>query len=411
MRTPTAILVMVCALALAFLALGRGRDARDTPVGADLLLRPLAARGPDPFTPSTALPGPAPVIRTPHEGATAPRSLPGSLPGLYGGTVRVGSCDVHRQIAHLTADPERARAFAGAAGIAPAALPDHLRRLTPVVLRADTRVSGHGYRAGRATSHQSVLQAGTAVLVDARGVPRLRCADGSPLKPPVGADGGLGTRGGAWAGYRPAEVVVVTAAPRPLTDLTLLDSADGTWIERRIGHDVRHDRTLPRPALPAAQDGRLPAREVRAEPSGADASATAPPDCPAAAVTGDAEPGEPAVDAGPGARSPAGTADCPAAATATAPDTPPGPSVPPPGESTAPRPPGQGTATVPTAPDTGTTLPDDPGASLGLPDEPGPESVPELPDAPDGGGLIPDDPEAPPIRAGDLGGPADGSGG
>ncbi|PZT71125.1 hypothetical protein DN402_02310 [Streptomyces sp. SW4] len=49
------------------------------------------------------------------------------------------------------------------------------------MLRADTRVTGHGLRGGRPVGGQAVLQAGTAVLVDDRGVPRVRCAGGNPL--------------------------------------------------------------------------------------------------------------------------------------------------------------------------------------------------------------------------------------
>ncbi|GAP52775.1 serine/threonine protein kinase [Streptomyces azureus] len=57
------------------------------------------------------------------------------------------------------------------------------------MLRADTGVTNHGFRAGRAAVLQAVLQAGTAVLVDDRGVPRVRCACGNPLRPPVAMRG------------------------------------------------------------------------------------------------------------------------------------------------------------------------------------------------------------------------------
>ena len=44
--------------------------------------------------------------------------------------------------------------------------------LTAVRLRWDTRVTNHGFSDGEATAFQSLLQAGTAVLVDDTGVPR-----------------------------------------------------------------------------------------------------------------------------------------------------------------------------------------------------------------------------------------------
>ena len=56
-----------------------------------------------------------------------------------------------------------------------------LGSLTPVTLRTDTAVTNHGFRDGSATAFQSVLQAGTGVLVDAQGLPRVRCYCGNPL--------------------------------------------------------------------------------------------------------------------------------------------------------------------------------------------------------------------------------------
>ncbi|MFB8181150.1 DUF6777 domain-containing protein [Streptomyces sp. NPDC055966] len=181
----------------------------------------------------------------------AVRSLSGATPGLYGGTARVSGCDIERQIAYLRADRDRAGAFARAQGISAAALPGYLRGLAPVLLRADTRVTGHGYRDGQAAAYQAVLQAGTAVLVDDRGMPRLRCACGNPLGPPAPGHGGIGARGLAWPDYRPDQVVAVTPAPRAVTSITIVDVLTRTWIARRIGRDVTHDRIVPAPASSA----------------------------------------------------------------------------------------------------------------------------------------------------------------
>ncbi|MEU6510976.1 DUF6777 domain-containing protein [Streptomyces sp. NPDC046942] len=197
---------------------------------------PASARRP-------ALPAALPVVPLP-----AMRALPGGTPGLYGGTERVAGCDVERQIGYLTADRARGGAFAGAAGISAPDLPGYLRGLTPVMLRADTRVTNHAYRAGQAAAYQAVLQAGTAVLVDNRGVPRVRCACGNPLGPPAPGHDGLGTRGTVWSGYRPGQVIAVTPAPRAVAGFTILDVATHTWIGRRIGHDVRRDQIVPAPA-------------------------------------------------------------------------------------------------------------------------------------------------------------------
>lgn len=262
---PPRTIVTACVLAAALLVAGCGGRTVSRPV-AQAVLQPLAAEGPDPFTASTAT-VPLAVTRSaqatppaqnsplPGVGPAAPagpRTVSGGTPGLYGGAARVGSCDVERQIGYLTADPARERAFARAEGIPEASVPGYLRRLTPVVLRADTRVTNHGYRDGGAARFQSVLQAGTAVLVDDRGLPRVRCACGNPLRPPAAQEGAASMArhtggGGAWPGYRPAEVVVVTPAPRAVTSITIVDVQSHGWVERPIGHDVGRDRLVSAP--------------------------------------------------------------------------------------------------------------------------------------------------------------------
>jgi hypothetical protein len=368
-RTPTGTSVLACALSAAFLlsgcdgTTGRGGtpglgDDAGTGTGGELLLQPAADPGPDPFTDSTALTAatPSPAPRTPAGTDRAstvsdgPRSLSGATPGLYGGTERTGSCDIGRQIGHLTRDPARGRAFAEAAGVSPASVPDHVRALTPVVLRADTRVTGHGFRAGRITRHQSVLQAGTAVLVDDRGLPRLRCASGNPLRPPVAPRGTPVTTGTPWPGYRPGEVIVVTAAPRAVNGFTIIDTASRAWIERRTGHDVRHDRALPPPAW--ATHPPRPSRTPAPDPGPGTRSAS-PWDAPADASLTDTDTDPPA-DTGSTDTDADGTPVPPAVETAPPPARPAGP--------------------------------EDPGA----PDEVGPEAVPDTPDPPDGAGLVPD---------------------
>ncbi|MFF3914127.1 DUF6777 domain-containing protein [Streptomyces sp. NPDC001852] len=297
MRIPAGSIVTACALAAALLVAGCARPGvKEARVGEEVYLVPAAAPGPDPFTASTVT-APArtggaradPATTGPPAAAPFPPSLPagssppvlpagssspalsaglvdvplramrvvsGATPGLYGGTARVAGCDVERQIGYLTADRAKADAFARAAGVSTSGLSGHLRGLAPVVLRADTRVTGHGYRAGRPVAHQAVLQAGTAVLVDNRGVPRVRCACGNPLGSPAQAAGAFWVRGSAWSGYRPGRAVAVTPAPRAVTSITIVNAGTRTWIERRIGHDVRHDRIVPAPAgATAAPDG------------------------------------------------------------------------------------------------------------------------------------------------------------
>ncbi|WP_308402817.1 DUF6777 domain-containing protein, partial [Streptomyces sp. AC550_RSS872] len=241
-RTPTRTLVTACALSAALVVAGCGDGGdEDTRAGGDVFLQPVADQGPDPFTDSTATSTvtPPPVTRTSRPaqpGRAVLPSLSGETPGLYGGTRGAGSCDVQRQIDQLTADRAKGRVFAQAAGIAQASIPGYLRGLTSVVLRADTRVTNHGFRDGTGTGYQSVLQAGTAVLVDGHGVPRVRCACGNPLAPPVDPHGKPRTSGRAWSGYRPNQVIVVAPATQVITNITIIDIARNTWIERPVGH-------------------------------------------------------------------------------------------------------------------------------------------------------------------------------
>ncbi|MET8450659.1 DUF6777 domain-containing protein [Streptomyces sp. NPDC005209] len=260
-RRPTGTIVAAGALSAALLVAGcaAGGD-QDSETSDELLLQPVGAQGPDPFTGSTATTA---DNRTPRsEDATGDTSVPvtgmrtlsGGTPGLYSGIARVGSCDVQRQIGYLTADRSKRRAFAETEGISEETVPAYLRGLTPVVLRADTRVTSHGYRDGRAAAFQSVLQAGTAVLVDDRGMPRVRCTCGNPLKAPEATGGGARTGGSSWAGYRPADVVEVTPAPQVMTSLTLIDLGSRTWIERRTGHDVARDQVVPPPDTQSTEE-------------------------------------------------------------------------------------------------------------------------------------------------------------
>ncbi len=92
----------------------------------------------------------------------------------------------------------------------------------------DTRVTNHGYRDGAATSYQAVLQAGTAVLVDNHGVPRVRCACGNPLTPPVAQQTTPKRTGDTWSSYRPQNVVVVTPAPRIINIFVIYDPTTAT---------------------------------------------------------------------------------------------------------------------------------------------------------------------------------------
>jgi hypothetical protein len=97
-----------------------------------------------------------------------------------------------------------------------------------------------------ATFHLSVLQAGTAVMVDATGTPRVKCNCGNPLTPPqLITLSKANTRGVAWPGYAPGTVTAVRPGTEATT-LTLVNvgtgdtydqstaSAAGMWVAAEV---------------------------------------------------------------------------------------------------------------------------------------------------------------------------------
>ncbi|MFE0602312.1 DUF6777 domain-containing protein [Streptomyces sp. NPDC058892] len=262
--------VVVSAVVLGFTVLGG-----TTAAGGEVFLEAASAAGPDPFTPSTATETNRAAVPAAHTGA--PRGdtgggrtleVDGGHPGLYGGTRNVASCDVEKQITFLTEHAEKGNAFAAALGVRRAGIPAYLRSLTPVRLGWDTRVTNHGYRNSAPTGYQAILQAGTSVLVDGRGVPRVRCACGNPLTPPVAVPGKARLSGGEWSSFRSAELVAVKPAAKPVKAVTVFDQDRKAWFERPSGLvRARSDREVepppgrpsgsPYPALPPARQGSV----------------------------------------------------------------------------------------------------------------------------------------------------------
>lgn len=296
--------VVVAVVLVVFLT--RPDDSGGSKAGGEVFLQAAGSSGPDPFTESTARksdpePGTASPSAVPSASATGSqvtRGVDGAAPGLYGGTRKVASCDVEKQISTLRAAPDKNRAFASVQDIEPSAVPDYLRSLTPVQLRMDTRVTNHGFRDGKATAYQAVLQAGTAVLVDDRGVPRVRCACGNPLLPPVAQESTPKQTGKAWPGYRASDVVVVQPSSKPVDEFTMVDPSSGDWFTRPAGDTGGKDKkTDPpkdkkkdgseKPCPPGSDDRSCAPGEGESPPPGdspppADDGVTPPPDSPPA---------------------------------------------------------------------------------------------------------------------------------
>lgn len=183
----------------------------------------------------------------------AGRVVTGVEPGVYGGSRDTQVCDTAQLVGFLT-DPDnaaKAEAWAGVHGIEVAEIESYLSSLTAVRLRWDTRVTNHGFRDGEAYGFQSLLQAGTGVLVDDSGVPRVKCNCGNPLGEPTPLDGDDSSDSSddaldvesvadnpdvAWDGLDPGQAVAI-APGDTVTDITIVDVDTGGLLERPVGSD------------------------------------------------------------------------------------------------------------------------------------------------------------------------------
>ena len=230
----------------------------------EIFLEPAGVAGPESFageqfapaeaTPTTfSMPtvttAPAPTTTSPSSpaGVQAVASYMGDAPALYGGSRSKARCDKEGQLRFLEQNPGKAAAFcaalnsdptlrwSGGTQVQPGQLRAYFDELTPVILARDTRVTNHGYRDGRPTARQSVLQAGQAVLIDSYGVPRVRCECGNPLIPPIPVRATPRYTGPRWPDFDPTIVIVVQQTTVIIDTLVLVDIYTGETFERPRG--------------------------------------------------------------------------------------------------------------------------------------------------------------------------------
>ncbi|MCZ7529526.1 MAG: zinc ribbon domain-containing protein [Acidimicrobiia bacterium] len=249
-----ALIVLIVVLVVLLLNNDDGNQAADsttTTTPGEIFLETAGSLGTDPFTgevfaePVVSTTAPAPDLAT--GGAGEIRTESGGNPGLYGGTRNRAECSQTQLVDFLENNPDKADAFLAALNSDPTLswsdttplrrgdLDDYLEELTPVTLRYDTRVTNHGYRDGRPTPRQTVLQAGTAVFVDAYGVPRVRCECGNPLIPPAPVRSGFTYRGDKWTGFDENRIIVVNTSETIVEKFVLVDLATGDRFERPVG--------------------------------------------------------------------------------------------------------------------------------------------------------------------------------
>ncbi|WUI02322.1 hypothetical protein OHR68_11110 [Spirillospora sp. NBC_00431] len=287
---------MPVAGAAAALVLTAGTLSGCGDAGATVTRLTVGTSGPDPYTQASNTDRTG-VKERPRAGG----AKDGDSPGLYGGTRRESTCDKPKLVAFLQANPDKAEAWAKVHGIPAGDIPRYVSRLTPVLLRADTLVTNHGYRDGKATSGPAVLQAGMGVLINGYGVPAVKCNCGNPLTPPRE---NLSVRnasytGQSWPGFAKRNVSWVR--PR--------DSRKGT-IVTFVLVDPEGTMGFQRPrATEGEADGppiALPATETEAPESGSPSPSDSGLDSPGTETPGTQSPGtEPT-----GTQSP-GTGDTP----------------------------------------------------------------------------------------------------
>ncbi|MEZ0096144.1 DUF6777 domain-containing protein [Streptacidiphilus sp. EB129] len=251
-----ALITGAAALAAALVLVLTDRSPKPATTNAqNVALQTNDSAGPDPFTPTTVAHSASPSAATsaPRSNtpvATGSRTYMGSTEGLYGGTEQLSSCDVAQLSAFLAGHADKAAAWATVEGIHPSEINAYLGTLTPVVLRMDTRVTNHGFAHGAATSFQSVLQGGTAVLIDGHGLPRVRCACGNPLLTPLINGSTANFTGTGWSSFQPGNVIIVLPAVTQVTVIVLFDVTNGTWFGRPAGSHGDADHQVPPPPPP-----------------------------------------------------------------------------------------------------------------------------------------------------------------
>jgi hypothetical protein len=267
------VVLLIAAAAVGGVLLHNVLSSKGT--GGELVLSGATDPGVNAFMPPAASPPPtttqpAPTLQPQGDGTTvATQPLPGDRDGLYGGTVNNAECDREEMITFLGTHPAQAGAFvealntdstlfwSGGHTLTAVDIPTYLRELTPVLLRLDTRVTNYGFDGTHLRTLQSVFQAGTAVLVDAHGVPRARAYSGSPLTGPIALAGEPRLVGTPWPGYRPGALAEVQSSTATITTFVLVDVVTGRPFNRPAGttgtNDTPRTQAVPPPQPPGPQ--------------------------------------------------------------------------------------------------------------------------------------------------------------
>jgi Domain of unknown function (DUF6777)/TIR domain len=223
------------------------------------------------------------VTQPPPPNAAGP--VRGDTAGLYGGTRRGTSCDAAKLVAFLQTHPDKGSAWAGVLKLSLQQIPPFVAQLTPLILRADTRVTNHGFKDGHVTSFPSILQAGTAVLVDRQGVPVVKCFCGNPLTSPR-SDLPHTYQGKAWPGFDARKVVVIKPAPVAVKSFKAVDHTTGKLFSKKTGVRVASPNSeQPNQAGSVSPNEKTPQSASLSPSATADTASPTPSDSSSAADT------------------------------------------------------------------------------------------------------------------------------
>lgn len=234
----TRLVIALAALVVWGLALaGCGSSSSQSGIRgpSEVTAEPVSTSQANPFTASVG--NDRKGLRPPAAAASSsggPATYVASTPGLYGGTRNYKTCNASQLISFLQANPGKAAAWASTLGIQPRQIAAYVNGLTSVLLRTDTRVTNHGYVDGHATSLQSLLEAGTAVMVDQYGRPVVKCYCGNPLTPPMLLSAPTYT-GPIWAGFSTTNITIIQQSTTIIQKFILYDPDNGMIFTRTPG--------------------------------------------------------------------------------------------------------------------------------------------------------------------------------
>lgn len=270
--------------AVTFTALGRGGVNTASPEEPEEVAEVTAASEPlrvllvarntpgDEFTPAIGTDVAVQAIAA--DSPTGLTDVAGDAVGLYGGTLDESSCDRQQLVDYLGSHPSKADAWAGVVGIRPARIQEFLKTLTPLVLRADTLVTNHGYTDGVVSTFPSVLQSGTTVLVDDRGVPAVRCFCGNPLTKAPDLPTGSAYAGPKWDGFNSHGIVRILPTSQVIEGFEVVD-IDGAGMFNRAGGSSGADDLVVDDPVPEGVEGTI-AEPIPGDVTAGDATAGDP---------------------------------------------------------------------------------------------------------------------------------------